>query len=116
LRADYEVGRLNAGWSARDVAHGFAASYEREAQRVADDYRQYLGRTAPAAEIDGWVNHFLHGYSNEDLVANFVGSAEYFARHYNNSADWLWSAYHDVLPRDPDDSGYRGWLTGLEDS
>src|SRR5207237_10211457 len=59
------------------VALGFAASPEREAQRVRFNYQTYLGRAPSQAEVDLWVNGFLGGLTNEDMVGGFVGSPEY---------------------------------------
>jgi hypothetical protein len=74
------VGQLAAGADRAAVALGFAASDEREGQRVQQDYQQFLGRSASAAEVAFWVNQFRHGRSNEDVVSGFVGSDEYFNR------------------------------------
>jgi hypothetical protein len=93
-----------------EVAHGFAASAEREGQRITADYQTYLGRTPSAAEVDAWTNAFLHGVSNEDVVAGFVGSPEYFAEHYGNAPDWIFNAYQDLLGRQPDPAGEEGWV------
>jgi hypothetical protein len=41
----------------------------------------YLGR---AANTDGsayWLGQFAAGKTNEDVVAGFTGSAEYYKRH-----------------------------------
>jgi hypothetical protein len=67
------------GESPNQVAYGFAASAEREGQRITADYQRFLGRTPAANEVDGWVNAFLHGASNENVSGGFVGSLEYFA-------------------------------------
>ncbi len=56
---------------------------------------------------------FLHGLRNEDVIAGFVGSAEYFETHYDNSADWLTRAYQDILGRQPDRAESQGWLNVL---
>src|SRR5207237_4594788 len=76
------VKALAAGESTTDIAFGFAASAEREGQRVTADYQQYLGRSPSAAEVAGWVSAFESGTkTNEDVVAGFVGSVEYFKKH-----------------------------------
>jgi hypothetical protein len=109
------VAYLNQGGSTVTVAYEFAASGEREAIRVRNDYRTYLGRTPRQDEVDGWVNAFEnHQTINEDVIAGFVGSQEYFNDHYANAADWIFSAYHDILNRLPDTTGYNGWLAYLE--
>lgn len=71
---------LARGASRSQVALGFAASPEREAQRVQDDYFRFLGRSAGESEVNGWVFAFQHGFSNEDVITGFVASDEYFRR------------------------------------
>jgi hypothetical protein len=109
----YWVANLNAGMSPDAIAYGFAASAERESQRVQADYTQYLGRAATAAEVPYWVNVFLNGGTNEVVVAGFVSSQEYYQKHGNNIVDWLFADYHATLNRLPDDCGYQYWLSRL---
>jgi hypothetical protein len=45
-----------------------------------------------------------------------VGAPEYFQRHYDNIADWLFAAYGDILGRAPDDAGYAAWQAILRNS
>jgi hypothetical protein len=65
--------------------------------------------------------------SNEDVIAGFVGSPEYF-RHsphfanapdwptsaWGNAPDWPTSAYDNILFRPPDDARYKAWLAVLD--
>jgi hypothetical protein len=95
---------LANGTTTTQVAYAFAAGPEREGIRVRGDYATFLGRSATDAEVSGWVNAFLTGVTNEDVVAGFVGSAEYYnsaQRGRGNRAEWLVSAYSQVLFRDP---------------
>ena len=63
------------------VAFGFAISEEREKKRVTGDYQHLLGRGPDAGGLAYWVSQFVHGgKTNEDLIAGFVGSNEYFNR------------------------------------
>jgi hypothetical protein len=78
---DAWVGAMAAGMSPTQVAYGFAASAEREGQRVSADYQKYVGRSATPAEISAWVNAFENGFTNEDVIAGFVGSPEYYKEH-----------------------------------
>ncbi len=111
------VDGLNAGISTTFVAHGFAASAERETDRVAADYLKYLGRAPSSAEVAGWVNAFVQGLAtNEYVIAGFVGSAEYFEKHYGDAVDWLFSAYHAALGRDPGPGDMQSWLPYLQNS
>jgi hypothetical protein len=98
---------LQQGMAPADIAYGFAACPEREGIRVQADYQKYLGRSASPVEVAGWVLAFEnHSYTNEDVIAGFVGAPEYFQRHYDNIGDWLFAAYGDILGRTPGDAGY----------
>ncbi len=111
------VDGLNAGISTTFVAHGFAASAERESDRVAADYQKYLGRAPTTAEVQQWVSAFVQGWAtNEYVIAGFVGSAEYFADHYGDAVDYLFSAYSAILNRNPDPASMQNWLAFLEGS
>ena len=68
------TGQLASGSSAFSVALGFAASAEREGQRIAGDYEIFLGRQLDPAGQAFWVNQFLNGARNEDVEAGFLGS------------------------------------------
>jgi hypothetical protein len=71
---------LANGESRAQVALGFAASPEREILRIQDDYFQFLGRAATPSEVDGLVNSFEHGATNEVLITGFIASDEYYNR------------------------------------
>ena len=109
----YWVNNLNNGMAPSQIALGFAASPERESQRVAGDYQQYLGRGAQPAEIQFWVNVFVNGGRNEQVIAGFLSSQEYFQNHGNNIVDWLYADYRATLQRNPDSSGFIYWLGQL---
>ena len=95
------------------MAYDFAASAEREAQRITADYRTYLNRDPEAGAVDGWVNAFLQGASNENVIAGFVGSTEYFQTHSDNSRDWLSAAYQSILGRQASVGEANYWLSIL---
>jgi hypothetical protein len=83
------VQALNSGVTPAAVALTFVTSSEREGQLVTRDYEQFLGRSPGSAESGSWVNAFENGVlTNEDIVAGFVGSAEYFQD--NGSAPGKW--------------------------
>jgi V8-like Glu-specific endopeptidase len=108
------VAALNGGMTPQAVAYGFAASEEREGQRVAADYQKYLGRGATAPEIAGWVSAFEQGYSNEDVIAGFVGSVEYYQNHGSTPSTWLDAAFRDILGRPADAAADNSWLPVLQ--
>jgi hypothetical protein len=104
---------LAGGAKRTDIAGGIATSPEHEGTVVQQDYQQYLGRSAAASEVAGWVNAFGSGASNEQIIAGFLGSREYFDMHNANARDWLFSAYQNLLARQPDQAGLIGWLSVL---
>jgi hypothetical protein len=108
---------LANGAQPQAVALGFAASPEREGQRVAKDYLAYLGRPASASEINYWVGQFAQGVRNETLVANFVSAPEYFQNQRRGAADvtnWVSSAYQDVFHRNATAEDVRYWSQVIE--
>lgn len=72
------VNALDAGMPRSLAAFGFASSAEREAIIVRQDYQVFLGRQASDGEVNGWVNQFRNGVRNEDIIAGFVASDEFF--------------------------------------
>jgi RHS repeat-associated protein len=110
------VAVLNQGMAPAAVAYGFAASPEREGQRITADYQKYLNRTPEPGIVAAWVNAFESGMNNESVIAGFVGSQEYFQKHSDNIIDWLFSAYQDSLGRAPDPAALQGWAALLANS
>jgi hypothetical protein len=111
----YWVQQLAAGAGRAAVAYGFAASPEREGQRIAADYLQYLGRPLDAPGQAFWVDQFVnHGASNETVVAGFVGSVENYQDHADDREAWLSSAFLAILGRWPDAAALRSWLAVLD--
>src|SRR5262249_5801643 len=66
---DFWVARLASGAGRDQVAYGFAASDEHEAQLIQSDYVHLLGRPGDANGVAFWVGCFRAGEVNEDLVA-----------------------------------------------
>jgi hypothetical protein len=107
---DYWMGVLNKGTPTTTVAYGFAASPEREGQRITADYQTYLGRAPEAGVVGWWVNGFLSGASNENVVAGFVGSVEYYQQNSGDAGDWLTAAYEAILGRQASQAEVNSWL------
>jgi hypothetical protein len=107
------VAALAGGELPTQVAYGFAASTEREGQRVTKDYTTYVGRSPTPAEVSAWVQAFQNGTDNETVIAGFVGSTEYFNKHYGQAANWIEHAYLDILQRPPDTPAFTTLLTAL---
>jgi hypothetical protein len=79
------VNALGAGMPRSLAAYGFASSAEHEAIIVRNDYEVFLGRPASDGEVGGWVQGFGEGLRNEDIIAGFVGSDEFFNSHDGQS-------------------------------
>jgi hypothetical protein len=117
MEVSYWLNQLAQGEQPSDVAYGFAASKERDGQHVMADYQHYLGRTPAQSEVDYWVDRMINaGWTNEQVIAGFVGSAESFQQHYSNAIDWLDMAYPLLLGRPPDAGGLQNWAPVLEQS
>ncbi len=109
------VAGLNMGISTTYVAHGFAASAERQTDRVTAIYEKFLGRAPLPAEVAQWVNAFEAGLATDEyIIAGFVGSAEYFQDHGGDATDWVKAAFEAVLGRAPSPQEEQLWLTYLE--
>jgi hypothetical protein len=108
----YWLDQLAMGVTPESAADQFAGSAEREGQRVALDYSRFLARTPAQSEVNYWVNQFLNFHiRNEDVVAGFLASNEYFYQKQGaNPRDWLFAVYHDLFNRAPDDAGLNYWL------
>ena len=107
---------LKQGALPSQIAYGFAASAEREGQRITADYQKYLGRAPESGIVPQWVDSFVRGASNENVVASFVGSQENYLNHSGTNGDWLTGAYQDILGRTPDSTGYNQWMAVLAQS
>jgi len=76
------LAQLAGGESREQVALGFTTSLERETTRVTGDYQTFLGRSPDQAGINYWVSEFAQGLmTNEDVIAGFVASDEFFSKH-----------------------------------
>jgi hypothetical protein len=71
---------LSQGTSRATVASWVVQSVEREQRVMRTNYERYLDRDPGTSELNGWVNVFLHGTSNEQIVAGIIGSDEYLQR------------------------------------
>lgn len=109
--------QIASGVSEYTIALGFAASAEREAIVISQDYLTYLGRTANQNDINYWVNQFLNGARNEDVIAGFIGSPEYYGDAHKgagNRTTWLDSAFEDLYQRPPTASELDEWLAEMQ--
>jgi hypothetical protein len=112
----YWLGQLQAGETHYQVALSIATSPEREAIVVANDYQTFLGRFAGPSEIAFWVNAFEHGARNEDVVAGFISSDEYYnspAKGQGNNTAWIDSVFNDLFQSTATANDLTYWLGQL---
>jgi uncharacterized repeat protein (TIGR01451 family) len=95
------------------VANSFTHSAEYFTNLVTQDYIQLLHRTPSAAEVNSWVGLLQSGSSDEQVVAGFTSSAEYFQQAGGTNQTWLDALYHDLLGRSADAAGEAAWLQML---
>src|SRR5262249_39079567 len=60
-----------------------------------------------------FVNEMLNGATEEQVIVQFVSSAEYSAEHPTN-VSYVTGLYTDVLGRSPDTAGLNAWLLALQ--
>jgi hypothetical protein len=75
------LGKLASGLTRSEVALLIANSAENDSLLIAADYQHYLGRAPDASGLAYYLNLFDKGTSNEDVIADFTGSTEYFNGH-----------------------------------
>jgi photosystem II stability/assembly factor-like uncharacterized protein len=77
----YWLGQLGSGVSRGQVALLIANSAENDSQLINADYQKFLGRAADPNGLSFWLKQFADGQTNEDVVAGFTGSEEYYKDH-----------------------------------
>jgi hypothetical protein len=95
------------------VANAFTHSDEYFGDLIANDYQLFLGRAASPAEIAGWVNGMQLGMTDEQVMAAFAGSPEFYQHAGGTNQGFIDAVYQDILGRTPDAAGEAAWLAAL---
>lgn len=112
----YWVGRLQSGSiSARQFATILARSDAWLRAVVVGRYEQLVGRTPDEAERDYWVDQLRAGRPEKLLVAQLIGSREFFDTANREVEAFVDQVYLAVLGRVPDDAGRAHWVGRIED-
>lgn len=90
-----------SGATRASVARTVEASAEYQSRLVTSFYATFLHRVPSAAELAFWLPAFASSLSDEQIEAQFVGSAEFFAIAGGTNASWINSVFNDVLGRAP---------------
>src|SRR5262249_22204773 len=91
----------------------FVFSDEYRAGIIVHDYQQLLGRTPGGSEVTGWLTAMRLGMTDEQVLASFAGSAEYYQRAGGTDRAWIDGPYHDLLGRTPSMAEENAWLQVL---
>jgi Domain of unknown function (DUF4214) len=95
------------------VAYSFTTSREYYTDLIVADYQQLLGRTPAQTEINLWLNSFRAGATDEQVLAAFLATPEYYQRVGGTNKAWVDSLYKQVLNRSADSVGESYWLQAL---
>jgi hypothetical protein len=98
------------------VANQLTHASEYYANFVTNAYETYLGRSPDQidpTDVSAWVNAMQNGLSDEQLEAQFIGSAEYIANHGGSGAGFVRGLYQDLLGRTPTDAEVNAWVQTL---
>ncbi|HVX10130.1 MAG TPA: Ig-like domain-containing protein [Pirellulales bacterium] len=69
---------LAAGTTRGQIADRVAASHEHEVDQIDADYERYLHRAPDPTGLAFWLAAFNDGQTDEELITDFVGSAEFY--------------------------------------
>jgi hypothetical protein len=101
------------------VATGIEESMEALTLKARHFYERYLGREAKNGEEQFWVHLLARGETEEQVLANFLSSKEFFDRAQTlvttGTPDqrWIGALYQLVLNRPPSSSELSYWMTQL---
>ncbi|MCI0461199.1 MAG: Ig-like domain repeat protein [Gemmataceae bacterium] len=98
-----------------ETALAILRSSEADAALVNEFFLKYLGRPAGASGVRFWVPALQAGTSDQELLANVLGSPEYFGQpstshDLDREARWLAQVYLDLLGRELDEAGRALWV------
>lgn len=110
----YWVDRINAGESYGTVASGIFESAERLDPIIRQYYRDYLLREAEPAGVEFYREVWRADGGPDNVVANIISSAEFFASAGGTNQLWVTELYRRLLGREPDAAGLEYWTTRLQ--
>ena len=93
----------------QNVSTIIISSPEYRFKLVQDYYMKLLRRTGSVLELQGWANALASGQTDEQVLAEFLSSPEYFQKAGNTFSSWLDQVYVDVLgrTRGQDSAGFQ---------
>jgi beta-glucosidase len=106
------IAALDSGVYPREIAAGFATSFEYASHRVTSAYETYLHRE-PDAGLNDWAAFVQTTLDPERMDARIIASTEYFQLHGSDNSSWLAAVYQDVLGRPLEPGGGSNWIQAL---
>jgi hypothetical protein len=76
-------------------------------------YQRYLHRSPGNGEEMGWVNQLANGAAPETLLANILGSQEYFKNAGSTPQGFVQSLFEDLAGRRPTPQEVQYWVSQL---
>jgi tRNA (mo5U34)-methyltransferase len=113
LELEDALGRLHQGYAVQRqvLVNNVVTSLEYRRYRIAFYYQKYLGRAASNRDIRYWYELLQKGVTEEQALAGFLSSDEYFSRQGNSSARWLDEVYQELLGRKADPFSKKSLFT-----
>lgn len=106
--------RLNSGSTRLDFVNTLATSEEWTTVVVQNLYLDTLGRKADDSGAAYWAGRLRDGTSVASAASQFYGSQEYVASEGGTWTAWLTDLYHELMQRNPDQSGLGYWISQAE--
>lgn len=103
---------LDAGASRESVAASIYNSPEQRYDQVAGYYRKFLGRNGSVQEVQGFVNSFLNGATENQVISTFLLSDEYQIANPPINL-FITGLYNSLLNRAPDAEGLASYSQAL---
>jgi hypothetical protein len=107
------------GGSQPAVAAAIETSLEARERLVSTWYATYLGRQAQSDEVSAWANELMQGTPEEQVLGNFLGTPEFFARAQslassgNPETSYVQALYQVLLGRTADATELEGQVGTL---
>jgi hypothetical protein len=104
---------LHSGESHASVASQILSSNEPYTNLISHLYQELLGRAPDASGQGFMLNDLQTNGMSARLVADIIGSSEYFGLHGNNNTQWVQSIYQNLLGRPATDAEVQSILGSL---
>ncbi len=112
---DYWSGQLDLGVPRSTLINLIDHSAEYFGTIIQPAYLQFLGRAADQNGLAYWTNRLIDGLTDEQLEADFIGSAEFYQKAGATDKGWVDALYQSLLSRPADPTGEAFWVGQLED-